>query len=247
MSQAASAPDDNLKLAQDVLRQESEAIGQFAERLDSNFLQAAELVLHCRGMVVVTGMGKAGLIGAKISATLASTGTRSHFLHPAEAVHGDLGRIMSEDVVIALSRSGTTEEVLRLLGPLKRSGNKIIAVTASPESPMAKHCDVVIDLGPIDEAGPLGLAPTTSTSVMLAFGDALAMTVMQQRNFSKEEFASFHPAGAPSTSRMPWAMPWAGMRRPIERRFGCCSLFGTSLVARNIKVYGPGVCARINR
>lgn len=188
-------PEELLEHARSVLRQESAGIARLAELLDDSFLQAVEMTRSCRGMVVVTGMGKSGLIAAKISATLASTGTRSYFLHPAEAVHGDLGRIYHEDVVIALSRAGSTEEVVRLLPAIKHIGARLIAVTAEPESPLAEHADVCLQIGPVVEACPLGLAPTTSTSAMLALGDALALTVMLLKSFSKGDFARFHPAG----------------------------------------------------
>ncbi len=195
MAKPQKSPSELLEAARDVLRQEAEAIRHLADLLGEPFEQAVHLLRRCSGMVVVTGMGKAGLIGAKTSATFASTGTRSLFLHPAEAVHGDLGRIYHEDVVLALSRSGTTEEVVRLLPPLKRVGTPLIAITSNGESPLARHADLCLNIGPVVEACPLGLAPTTSTSVMLALGDALAVSAMHLRKFSKEEFARFHPAG----------------------------------------------------
>jgi arabinose-5-phosphate isomerase len=195
MAEPSSSNDDLLRSARDVLQQEASAISRLAEQLGPPFLAAAELLRNCRGMVAVTGMGKAGQIGAKVSATLASTGTRSHFVHPAEAAHGDLGRIDEQDVVLALSFSGTTEEVVRLLEPIRRIGAKLVAVTGHPESPLGKHADFVIDIGKVVEACPLGLAPTTSTSVMLALGDALALTVMRMKHFSSEDFARYHPAG----------------------------------------------------
>jgi arabinose-5-phosphate isomerase len=190
------SPDALLRTARDVLQQEARAIAGLAEQLGPPFLAAAEMVRSCRGMVVVTGMGKAGLVGAKLSATFASTGTRSHFLHPAEAAHGDLGRLDEQDVVLALSFSGTTDEVVRLVEPIRRIGARLVALTGHPESPLGRHADLVLDVGKVVEACPLGLAPTTSTSVMLALGDALALTVMRQRNFAPEDFARFHPAGA---------------------------------------------------
>jgi arabinose-5-phosphate isomerase len=189
-------PDSLLATARDVLQQEARAIAGLAAQIGAPFLAAAELLRNCRGMVVVAGMGKAGLVGAKISATLASTGTRSYSLHPADAAHGDLGRLDPQDIVLAISFSGTTEEVLRLLEPIRRIGARIIALTGHPTSPLARFADLVLDVGSVVEACPLGLAPTTSTSVMLALGDALALTVMRQRSFSPEDFARFHPAGA---------------------------------------------------
>jgi arabinose-5-phosphate isomerase len=196
MSQHDLSSQGLLRYARDVLQQESEAIRLLADQLGDEFLAAVEIIRNCRGMVVVTGMGKSGLIAGKISATLASTGTRSLHLHPAEAVHGDLGRIYHEDVVLALSQSGTTEEVVRLLPAIKRIGAGLIAVTAEPESPLAQHSDLCLPMGDVVEACPLGLAPTTSTSAMLALGDALALTVMILKNVSREDFAQFHPAGA---------------------------------------------------
>ncbi len=195
MPEKQPAEDPRLAAARDVLQQEAHAIARLAEQLGPKFLEAAELLRACRGMVVVTGMGKAGLVGAKVSATLASTGTKSHFLHPAEAAHGDLGRIDELDVVLALSFSGTTEEIVRLLEPIRRIGAKLVAVTGHPESLLGKHADLVLDIGKVVEACPLGLAPTTSTSVMLALGDALALTVMRMKSFSSEDFARYHPAG----------------------------------------------------
>ena len=196
MAENDLSPDALLRTARDVLQQEARAIAGLAEQLGPPFLAAAEMLRGCRGMVVVAGMGKAGLVGAKLSATLSSTGTRSYFLHPAEAAHGDLGRLDEQDVVLALSFSGTTDEVLRLIEPIRRIGARLVALTGHPDSPLGRHADLVLDVGKVVEACPLGLAPTTSTSVMLALGDALALTVMRQRNFAPEDFARFHPAGA---------------------------------------------------
>jgi arabinose-5-phosphate isomerase len=193
---AALTPEVLLASGRDVLEQEASAIVRLAKELGPKFLEAAQRLHDCRGMVVVTGMGKAGIVGQKASATFSSTGTRSHFLHPADAAHGDLGRLDEQDVVLALSFSGTTEEVLRLLDPIRRIGAKLVAVTGHPESPLARHADLVLDVGKVVEACPLGLAPTTSTSVMLALCDALALTVMRMKQFSVEDFARFHPAGA---------------------------------------------------
>lgn len=175
---------------------EARTLSKLQQRIDEFFVRAVELVLLCKGQVVLTGMGKAGIIGQKISATLASTGTPSIFLHPAEAAHGDLGRIRENDLLIALSNSGETEELLRLLNPVKKIGAKIIAITGVPTSRLAQHADCVLNLGPVDEACPLGLAPTASSTAMLAMGDALAMVVSSERNFNREQFALFHPAGS---------------------------------------------------
>ncbi len=178
-----------------VLDTEAKALEALSGSTEESVALAAMKVLECEGRVVVTGMGKAGLVGQKISATLASTGTPSLFLHAAEALHGDLGRVKKEDLILALSNSGTTPEIIGLLGPIKRIGAGLIAVTGNESSELARYSDIPICYGSVVEACPLGLAPTTSTTVMLALGDALAMSVLSQRGFSKEEFAMFHPAG----------------------------------------------------
>src|SRR5207302_8526784 len=196
-SVAKPAPKPDLvEYARDVIRTEAEAVAQLAGRLNGAFARAAEMVLACSGRVVVTGMGKPGFIAQKLSATFASTGTPSLYLHPAEALHGDLGRLVPGDLVLALSNSGETEEILRLLPALKRMGAPIIAVTGGQKSSLAAAADVVLEIGPVPEACPLGLAPTTSTVALLALGDALAMTVLHRRGFSPEQFAELHPAGA---------------------------------------------------
>ncbi|MBC8329347.1 MAG: KpsF/GutQ family sugar-phosphate isomerase [Planctomycetes bacterium] len=179
----------------EVLQLEADAIRTLQSRLGASFEEAVRLVLACRGTVVVTGMGKAGLIGQKISATLASTGTPSLSLHPAEALHGDLGRVRAEDLVLALSKSGKTRELLRLLPPLKAIGAKVVALTESEDSPLASFADLTVAMGPLGEACPLGLAPTVTTTALLALGDALAMAVLEGRDFTREEFAAYHPAG----------------------------------------------------
>lgn len=187
---------DPADYARGVLHAEAAAIEQLCTRIDGDFSEAVERILACSGRVVVTGMGKPGFIAQKISATFASTGTPSLFLHPAEALHGDLGRLVPGDLVLALSNSGETEEILRLLPALKRMGAPIIAVTGGQKSALAAASDVVLEIGPVPEACPLGLAPTTSTVALLALGDALAMTVLHRRGFSPEQFAELHPAGA---------------------------------------------------
>ncbi len=199
----AEGPVGHLKmaeLAREVLNLEAAAIRGLADRLTGAHAKAFEAavtaVLDTKGMVVVTGMGKAGLIGTKISATLASTGTPSMTLHPAEAVHGDLGRIRADDLVLALSNSGETGELKALLAPIRRIGAKLIAIVSDGTSTLARHADLVLELGAPPEACPLGLAPTTSTSAMLALGDALAMVVLEARGFSREDFARYHPAGS---------------------------------------------------
>jgi arabinose-5-phosphate isomerase len=202
MSTEASAaarpltPFEQLRLARDIIGQEAEALADLSRRLDRRFCQAVDLVYHARGSVLATGMGKAGLIAQKIAATLASTGTRSHFLHPGEAFHGDLGRIHRDDVVLAFSQSGETEEVVRLLPSLADFGVAIVAVTGAPESSLGRAARVVVDFGSLREACPLGLAPSTSTAVMLAIGDALALVASRMRNFEPADFARFHPGGS---------------------------------------------------
>jgi len=185
-----------IERAKKVLRIEADAVAALIDRVDERFDQAIKIILNCKGRVVVTGMGKSGLIGKKIAATLASTGTPALFLHPAEGIHGDLGMVTRGDAVIALSNSGETEEIARMLPSLKRLGIKIIALTGNPESTLAKNSDVVIEVGVKEEACPLGLAPTASTTATLAMGDALAVVLLDQRGFREEDFACFHPGGA---------------------------------------------------
>ena len=174
--------------------------------------RAADLIYRCPGSVIVTGMGKAGLVGQKLAATLASTGTRAFPLHPAEAVHGDLGRIRADDVVIALSQSGETDEVLRLIPALRRLGACLIAITERAGSSLGRAADLCVALGPIEEACPLGLAPSASTTVMMAVGDALALLVSRMRDFSAEDFALYHPGGEPGAEAA------AGRGRDADRR-----------------------------
>ncbi|MBI3864886.1 MAG: KpsF/GutQ family sugar-phosphate isomerase [Planctomycetia bacterium] len=186
---------EQLREAGEIIRQEAQALLEVSRSLDGAFSTAVGQIVDCAGAVVVTGMGKAGLIGRKIVATLQSTGTRSMFLHPAEAVHGDLGCLRTGDVVLALSNSGETEELCRLLPIIRRFGIALIAVTARESSTLAAAADVVIRLGQLAEAGQFGLAPTTSTTAMLALGDALALVASRARGFTRTEFATFHPAG----------------------------------------------------
>lgn len=178
-----------------VLRVESEGISSILARLDDSFVRAVELLRDCRGKVVVTGLGKSGLICHKIAATFASTGTPAFFLHSGDAVHGDLGMVMKGDVVLAVSNSGETEEMLKLLPNFKLNGIKLIVMTGKPESTLAKAGDVVLDVGVKEEACPLGLAPTSSTTAAMAMGDALAVVLLEERGFKKEDFAVRHPGG----------------------------------------------------
>lgn len=185
----------SLETARKVLEIEARALAELVGRLDERFVKAVETLLACRGRVVVTGMGKSGLIGQKISATFSSTGTPSFFLHPAEALHGDLGSLVRNDVLVALSYSGETEELLRLLDTLKRLAIPLISLTGNLSSTLAQASDVVIDVGIREEACPLGLAPTASTTAMLAMGDALAMALLERRGFKEEDYAALHPGG----------------------------------------------------
>ncbi len=184
-----------LKRAGEVLRIESGGILSIAERLDKNFVRAVELLEQCAGKVVVTGMGKSGLICRKIAATLASTGTPAFFLHAADALHGDLGMIKQGDVVLAISNSGETDEILKLLPHIRHYGLKLLVMTGNLESSLAKAGDVVLDVRVPEEACPLGLAPTASTTAALAMGDALAVVVLERKGFKEEDFALRHPGG----------------------------------------------------
>jgi len=185
----------SLAAAQRVLRIEADAIAGLIERLDERFKRAVEIIFACRGRVIVTGMGKSGLIGRKISATLASTGTPSVFLHSAEALHGDLGMLMRDDVVLAVSTSGETEELLALLEPIKRLGIHLVTLTGNAHSTLAAASDVALDIAVKEEACSLNLAPTASTTAALAMGDALAIALLDRRGFREEDFAALHPAG----------------------------------------------------
>ena len=205
---------DPAAYARGVLHAEAEAIEQLCSRIDGDFSDAVDRILACSGRVVVTGMGKPGFIAQKISATFASTGTPSLFLHPAEALHGDLGRLVPGDLVVALSNSGETEEILRLLPALKRLGAPIIAITGGQKSSLAAAADVVLEIGPVPEACPLGLAPTTSTVALLALGDALAMTVLRRRGFSPEQFAELHPSAAAPSRSTAWAVQRLSLAPP---------------------------------
>jgi len=182
-------------LARKVLETEAAAILALVPRLDDRFDRAVELLLGCRGRVILTGMGKSGIISRKIAATLTSTGTAAVFLHPAEAIHGDLGVIQGDDVVVALSYSGETDEILRLLETIRRLGAKLIAITGGPRSTLAGAADVALDCSVTEEACPMNLVPTASTTAALALGDALAMTLLVQKGFHEEDFANLHPGG----------------------------------------------------
>ncbi|MHC1718187.1 MAG: SIS domain-containing protein [Acidaminococcaceae bacterium] len=185
-----------LENARNVLKMEADAILELVPRINGQFTAAVEMILACPGRTVITGMGKSGIIGRKMAATLASTGTPSFYLHPAEGIHGDLGMVTADDVVIALSNSGETGEILHILPSLRRIGAKIIAMVGNPNSSLGKNADVVLDVGVSKEACPLGLAPTSSTTAALAFGDALAVALLSKRKFTADQFAVFHPGGS---------------------------------------------------
>jgi arabinose-5-phosphate isomerase len=185
----------DIALARKVLQTEAAAILALVDRLDESFERAVRLVLDCRGRVIVTGMGKSGIICRKVAATLSSTGTPAFFLHPAEAIHGDLGVVQADDVVIALSNTGETEELIRLLETIKRLGARLIAITGAPSSTLGQAADVTLDCRVSEEACPMNLVPTASTTAALAMGDALAMTVLVAKGFRQEDFANLHPGG----------------------------------------------------
>jgi arabinose-5-phosphate isomerase len=194
-SSSALVSKTPVEIAQQVLQIEAEAVVRLAQRLDNSFNLATSLILQCQGRVVVSGMGKSGHIGNKIASTLASTGTPAFFMHPAEASHGDLGMITPQDVIIALSNSGESEELLAIIPALKRLGVSIIAMSSNPTSTLAKQADIHLDLSVEREACPHGLAPTASSTACLALGDALAIAVLEHRGFSAEDFARAHPGG----------------------------------------------------
>lgn len=187
-------PMDHLEEAREIIRLEVAALSAMGERLGPDFNRAVELIYNCKGSVVVTGVGKAGLVGQKVSATLASTGTPSHWMHAVEARHGDLGRVRPDDVVLALSNSGETE-VAQLLPALKKLNVPIIAITGDPKSTLARYADAALDIGEVEEACPLGLAPSSSTTAMVVMGDALALTVFRMRKWQPEDYAFYHPGG----------------------------------------------------
>lgn len=195
MKHDARDTETALELAKKVLRTEAAAILGLVERLNGDFERAVQLLYECRGRAILTGMGKSGIICRKIAATLSSTGTSAFFLHPAEAIHGDLGAIREDDVVIALSHSGETEELVKLIESIRRIGSKLIAITGSPASTLGRAADVTLDCSIAEEACPMNLVPTASTTASLALGDALAMTLLVRKGFREEQFAAYHPGG----------------------------------------------------
>lgn len=188
--------DPSIRAAMRVLDIESRAVKALKDRLDSDFSKAVDMVLAVTGKVVVSGMGKSGIVGQKIASTLASTGTPAFFLHPAEGVHGDLGMIMRNDILVAISNSGETEELIKIIPVVKRLGAAMIAMTGKKKSTLAMYAEAVLDVGVKEEACPLGLSPTASTTACLAMGDALAVALLEKRGFKAEDFASLHPAGS---------------------------------------------------
>ncbi|HQI28702.1 MAG TPA: SIS domain-containing protein, partial [Sedimentisphaerales bacterium] len=205
----------DLDYARRVILAEADAIASMTPIVNGRFVRAAEMLYTCTGSCIVSGIGKAGLIGRKISATLASTGTPSHFLHPAEAVHGDLGRLRRQDVVMILSYGGETDEIIRLINLVKQLGIPLIALTGDEDSTLGRHSDVVLCMGKVNEACPLGVAPSVSTTCMLTIGDALAFTVMKARNFSVEDYVRFHPGGSLGAKLM--TVEQSMMFRPGEK------------------------------
>ena len=202
-----------LRSARRIIREEAGALEQLAGRLDGNFVQAVDRIVNCGGSVITLGIGKAGLVAQKIAATLCSTGTRSFFLHPSEALHGDLGRVSNGDVALVLSFSGRTDEILRLVPLLRDMQAIVIAVTGHSQNDLSRSADITLSLGDIREAGPLGLAPTTSTTAMIALGDALALVASEARDFQAEDFARYHPGG--NLGRMLSRV--SEVMRPIDR------------------------------
>jgi arabinose-5-phosphate isomerase len=196
MNKILSATPDALSLARDVLNIEAAAVLALSTRLDNSFISALNVVLHCEGRVIVSGMGKSGHIARKIAATLSSTGTPAYFVHPGEASHGDLGMITSQDVIIALSYSGESQELMTIVPVIKRQGAKLISMTGNPESSLAKVSDVHLNAAVDKEACPMGLAPTASTTAALALGDALAVALLDAKGFGAEDFARSHPGGS---------------------------------------------------
>jgi len=187
----------DIDYAKEVIQSEASAVSSLSKLVASDeYEKALDLIFNCKGSLVITGVGKAGIVGQKISATMASVGTPSHFLHPVEAVHGDLGRVNKNDVILAMSFGGNTDEIIRLINLVKQQGIKLIAITGHADSRLAQHCDVLLCIGELKEACPLGMAPTVSTTAMLALGDAIALTVMKAKEFGAEDYAKYHPGGS---------------------------------------------------
>ncbi len=249
MSQIQPSPKA-LELARQVLRIEADAVLALSGRIDESFLHALSLILNCHGRVIVCGIGKSGHIGHKIASTLASTGTPAFFVHPAEASHGDLGMITADDVVIAISNSGESTELLNILPSIKRQGAKLIAMTGNAKSSLARDADAHLDAGVVQEACPLNLAPTASTTAALALGDALAVALLDARGFGAEDFARSHPGGSlgkrlltrmrdvmRTGQAIPVVAPQAGMAEAI-REITRCGMGMTLVVGPDRRVLG---------
>ncbi len=247
-----------IEIGKRVVRIEKESLGALEQRLNSNFARAVKVILQCRGRVVVTGMGKSGAIGRKISSTLASTGTASVFLHPAEGVHGDLGMVHKDDVIIAISKSGETAELINLLPSFRRLDVPVIALTANGSSTLARYAEVWLDISVKEEACPNDLAPTASTTVTLALGDALAIALLEARGFSAEDFALLHPGGTlgkkllmrvsdlmEKGDRLPFCFPQDNMQKAImemAHKRGICPV-----VDRQMHLLGVITTGDLNR
>lgn len=221
--------DLRLASARQVLRAEAAALETIADRLEDSFLHAADLLAHCAGRIAITGTGKSHDVGQKIAGTLNSTGTRAYVLDATKAMHGDLGMLHPHDVALVLSHSGESEEIVRLLEPLRQLASAVVGVTGNRESSLARHADVALVYGPIEEACPLGLAPSTSTTAMIALGDALAFVLLEMRRFTHEDFARYHPAGSLGRKLMKVE---AVMRRGDELRLASCDSTVREVFAR---------------
>jgi arabinose-5-phosphate isomerase len=241
---------ESIASAREVLRIESEAVAKLSQRVGSEFAYAVELVLRCTGRVIITGIGKSGIVGKKIAATLTSTGTSTIFLHPAEGVHGDLGMVLKNDLVICISKSGDTDEITKLIPMFKKIGVPIITMTGNLRSALAQRSDVVLDVGVEEEACPHDLAPTASTTATMAMGDALAVALLKRRNFKSEDFAFLHPGGSLGKKlikidelmftgeHLPRVFLHAGMQDIIgeitRKRFGCACVTDENGVLKGI-------------
>jgi arabinose-5-phosphate isomerase len=228
---SAGGPEwDRLDYARQIVRGEAAALGRVAERLDDSFLQAVGLLNQCSGRIAITGTGKSADVGQKIAGTLNSTGTRAYVLDSTRALHGDLGMVHPEDVALVLSYSGESEEIVRLLNPLRHAARALVALTGNGASTLARRADVALVLGPLEEVCPLGLAPSTTTTAMIAVGDALAFVLSRMRGFSREDFARFHPAGSLGRQLLPVE---ALMRRGRELRVASCQETVREVFARS--------------
>jgi arabinose-5-phosphate isomerase len=239
--------EELIKRAKNVIQIEADSVKALIERIDENFVRAVDILYHCKGRVIVVGMGKSGIIARKIASTMASTGTPALFLHPAEGVHGDLGTVVVFDTVVIISNSGETKEIIEILPSIKRIGVKVIALTGKIDSTLGKTSDVAVDVSVKEEACPLGLAPTASTSAQLAMGDALAVALLVKRDFKPEDYAMLHPAGSlgrgllkvEDIMRKGKDIPVVAENLPVKKvileitskKMGCTTVVNTSAVA----------------